>query len=134
MSADNIDTRAPYVRLRVGRRPQFVVLAAATLDAPDGDWTLEALCAQTDPDVFYPVKGGSTRDAKRICQRCPVIAACSQWALDHDERYGVWGGMSEWDRRRLKHGDAMPAKPGRGAPIAAVLDAQTAERSRRLAG
>lgn len=65
-------------------------------------WQEEALCAQTDPEAFFPEKGGSTRDAKRICTRCPVRADCLEYALYHDERFGIWGGLSERERRKLK--------------------------------
>jgi WhiB family redox-sensing transcriptional regulator len=52
--------------------------------------------------VFFPEKGGSSREAKRICSECPVRIECLNYALRRDERYGVWGGMSERERRRLK--------------------------------
>ena len=64
-------------------------------------WWFAALCAQTDPELFFPEKGGSTRAAKRVCTGCPVRAQCLEHALAHDERYGVWGGTSERERRRL---------------------------------
>ena len=70
-------------------------------DAPLG-WQEEALCAQTDPEAFFPEKGGSTREAKRICVGCQVKAECLEYALGHDERFGIWGGLSERERRRLK--------------------------------
>lgn len=65
-------------------------------------WQDRGLCQQTDPEAFFPDKGGSTRASKKVCRRCDVRAECLQWALDKDERYGVWGGMSERERRRLK--------------------------------
>ncbi|QAY60636.1 WhiB family transcriptional regulator [Microbacterium protaetiae] len=65
-------------------------------------WQADALCAQTDPEAFFPEKGGSTRDAKRICQTCEVRAQCLEYALQNDERFGIWGGLSERERRRLK--------------------------------
>lgn len=74
----------------------------------DGDdtgffaWQAEALCAQTDPEAFFPEKGGSTRDAKRVCQTCPVRTECLEYALANDERFGIWGGLSERERRKLK--------------------------------
>ncbi len=71
-------------------------------DAVDQDWQEQALCAQTDPEAFFPEKGGSTRDAKRICRACPVRDECLEFALEHDERFGIWGGLSERERRRLK--------------------------------
>lgn len=60
------------------------------------------LCAQTDPEAFYPEKGGSTRAAKQVCLRCDIREKCLQWALDTDQRFGVWGGTSERERRAIK--------------------------------
>ncbi len=68
----------------------------------DANWLERALCAQTDPDAFFPEKGGSTRDAKKICIGCEVRSACLSAALRNDERFGIWGGLSERERRRLK--------------------------------
>ncbi len=65
-------------------------------------WQAEALCAQTDPEAFFPEKGGSTREAKRVCQNCTVRTECLEYALGHDERFGIWGGLSERERRKLK--------------------------------
>ena len=65
-------------------------------------WQAEALCAQTDPEAFFPEKGGSTREAKRVCQSCTVRTECLEYALAHDERFGIWGGLSERERRKLK--------------------------------
>lgn len=66
------------------------------------EWQERALCAQTDPEAFFPEKGGSTREAKRICAGCEVRSECLEYALGHDERFGIWGGLSERERRRLK--------------------------------
>jgi len=65
-------------------------------------WQTDALCAQTDPESFFPEKGGSTRDAKRICESCEVSGQCLEYALANDERFGIWGGLSERERRRLR--------------------------------
>lgn len=84
-----------------------VIELIATLEAPrpmDEDWAEKARCPETDPEAFFPEKGGSTKEAKKVCQRCPVTKECLQYALDNDERYGVWGGMSERERRRLQQG------------------------------
>ena len=70
--------------------------------AEEPDWQERALCAQTDPEAFFPEKGGSTREAKRICSGCDVRAECLEYALAHDERFGIWGGLSERERRRLR--------------------------------
>ncbi|MGH4015903.1 MAG: WhiB family transcriptional regulator [Pseudonocardiaceae bacterium] len=79
------------------------VLAALFDEPAQPEWQERALCAQTDPEAFFPEKGGSTREAKRICVGCEVRAECLEFALAHDERFGIWGGMSERERRRLKH-------------------------------
>ena len=65
-------------------------------------WQERALCAQTDPEAFFPEKGGSTREAKRVCLTCDVRVECLDYALAHDERFGIWGGLSERERRRVK--------------------------------
>ncbi|UAJ80578.1 WhiB family transcriptional regulator [Leifsonia sp. ZF2019] len=65
-------------------------------------WQSDALCAQTDPEAFFPEKGGSTRDAKRICTSCEVRSQCLEYALANDERFGIWGGLSERERRKLR--------------------------------
>lgn len=65
-------------------------------------WQDRALCAQTDPEAFFPEKGGSTREAKKVCSGCEVRAECLEYALAHDERFGIWGGLSERERRKLK--------------------------------
>lgn len=75
--------------------------AEQLLDGPLS-WQEYALCAQTDPEAFFPEKGGSTREAKAVCDMCDVREQCLQYALDNDERFGIWGGMSERERRRLK--------------------------------
>ncbi len=71
-------------------------------DEAEPTWQDKALCAQTDPEAFFPEKGGSTREAKRVCRSCEVRAECLEYALEHDERFGIWGGLSERERRRLK--------------------------------
>jgi WhiB family redox-sensing transcriptional regulator len=71
-------------------------------------WVQDALCAQTDPEAFFPEKGGSTRDAKRICNGapgavgCEVREQCLRYSLERDERFGIWGGLSERERRKLR--------------------------------
>ncbi|WP_020496349.1 WhiB family transcriptional regulator [Sciscionella marina] len=71
-------------------------------EAEEQTWQERALCAQTDPEAFFPEKGGSTREAKRICSVCEVRAECLEYALAQDERFGIWGGLSERERRKLK--------------------------------
>jgi WhiB family redox-sensing transcriptional regulator len=65
-------------------------------------WQADSLCTQTDPEAFFPEKGGSTRDAKRICAECTVRTECLEYALANDERFGIWGGLSERERRKYR--------------------------------
>ena len=75
----------------------------ATLDDDSTvGWQERALCAQTDPEAFFPEKGGSTREAKKVCVSCEVRVECLDYALENDERFGIWGGLSERERRKLK--------------------------------
>lgn len=74
----------------------------------DDDWRVRAVCAQSDPEIWYPNKGGSTRKPKALCLSCPVREECLDYALSHDERFGVWGGFSERERRRLLRGEDVP--------------------------
>ena len=68
----------------------------------ESGWQERALCAQTDPEAFFPEKGGSTREAKKICTGCYVKSECLEYALELDERFGIWVVLSERERRRLK--------------------------------
>lgn len=66
------------------------------------DWRQSALCGQTDPEEFFPVKGGDVSLACRICQACGVRLECLEFALTHNETTGVWGGLTDRERRKLK--------------------------------
>lgn len=81
---------------------EFDALAELFEMEEEQEWQERALCAQTDPEAFFPEKGGSTREAKRICAGCEVRSECLEYALQHDERFGIWGGLSERERRKLK--------------------------------
>jgi WhiB family redox-sensing transcriptional regulator len=75
---------------------------ASVIDENQLSWQTDSLCAQTDPEAFFPEKGGSTRDAKKICISCEVRNQCLEYALANDERFGIWGGLSERERRKLR--------------------------------
>lgn len=98
--------------IEAGERPRLSLVDVgfdAGFDAlvdngAEEQWQERALCAQTDPEAFFPEKGGSTREAKRICMGCEVRDECLEYALANDERFGIWGGLSERERRRLKRG------------------------------
>lgn len=69
--------------------------------APAAPFDGTQLCAQTDPDLFFPMPGGSPERAKAVCRRCPLQDRCLQWALRHRQEWGVWGGLSAEQRRRM---------------------------------
>jgi len=71
------------------------------------DWRHRAACRDEDPELFFPI--GNTgpallqiEDAKAVCRRCPVTASCLTWAIESGQDAGVWGGMSEDERRAIK--------------------------------
>lgn len=71
------------------------------------DWRHSAVCRDEDPELFFPVGNSGPAvlqiaEAKAVCARCPVSAECLSWALDTGQDAGVWGGMSEDERRALK--------------------------------
>jgi hypothetical protein len=91
--------------------------------SPFPDWHAKAACRTEDPDLFFPRGNGpeakkQTHRAKAVCFRCPVRLACGQAAIDRREPIGVWGGLSEKERRkilriRISDGEAEPRKGGR---------------------
>jgi WhiB family redox-sensing transcriptional regulator len=62
---------------------------------------LDGLCQQVDPEMFYPAKYESSKEAKRVCGMCPVQAECLAYALRAKEMHGVWGGKSERERAKM---------------------------------
>jgi WhiB family redox-sensing transcriptional regulator len=100
-SADRFGTSAGQgSSLGMGQGIAGLLGIGAETDAQS--WQEQALCAETDPEAFFPEKGGSTREAKKICTGCEVKAQCLEYALANDERFGIWGGLSERERRRLR--------------------------------
>ena len=92
---------------RPSNKPQAIeIQGVINSDGIELSWQERALCAQTDPEAFFPEKGGSTREAKRVCSSCEVKVECLEYALENDERFGIWGGLSERERRRLKRAQA----------------------------
>ena len=71
------------------------------------DWRQSAACRDTDPDLFFPERGASTKEAKAVCRGCEVRAECLEYALSHGEKFGIWGGLSERERRRVRRQRAL---------------------------
>lgn len=76
-------------------------LLPADTDVAD-HWKAAALCAQTDPDAFFPEGGGSSKAARRVCGECQVRTKCLTEALANAEPFGVWGGFNESERRHIR--------------------------------
>ena len=70
-------------------------------------WKQSANCLGVDPDLFFPERGASTREAKRVCSACVVREECLEYALANGEKFGIWGGMSERERRRVRRERAL---------------------------
>ncbi|NUH35308.1 WhiB family transcriptional regulator [Streptomyces samsunensis] len=69
-----------------------------------GAWLRYAACRDADPELFFPVGGGhdaivQANEAKSVCYRCPVMELCAEWALSNRVEHGVWGGLTEAQRR-----------------------------------
>lgn len=82
------------------------------------DWRHQAACRGEDTELFFPI--GNTgpallqiEEAKALCRLCPVVAPCRQWAFDSGEDAGVWGGLSEDERRAIKRSQARSRRSRR---------------------
>ena len=68
----------------------------------DRTWQGRANCMGVDPELFFPERGASTREAKEVCRGCVVRGDCLEFAIANSEKFGIWGGMSERERRRVR--------------------------------
>jgi WhiB family redox-sensing transcriptional regulator len=80
--------------------------AAAELAGDRPDWRADAACRDVDPELFFPdgdirSARAQLKTAKLICRRCPVSATCLNWALASGQEAGIWGGLTEDERRGL---------------------------------
>lgn len=73
------------------------------------NWQDDANCLGVDPDLFFPERGASTRKAKEVCRGCFVRADCLEFALQNNE-LGIWGGLTERERRRIRRQRAVAAR------------------------
>src|SRR5262245_63945203 len=78
-------------------------------------WQERANCLGVDPDLFFPERGASTREAKAVCRSCEVRVDCLEYALAHGEKFGIWGGLSERERRRVRRQRALERRTALGA-------------------
>ncbi len=75
-------------------------------------WQGQANCMGVDPDLFFPERGASTREAKEVCRGCVVREDCLEYALANGEKFGIWGGLSERERRKIRRRRAMERRAG----------------------
>lgn len=98
---------------------QFITTSSITISAtpvePEADWHDRANCLGVDPDLFFPERGASTREAKEVCRGCEVRHDCLEFALQNGEKFGIWGGLSERERRRIRRQRAQVARSTIGA-------------------
>jgi WhiB family transcriptional regulator, redox-sensing transcriptional regulator len=96
----------------------------------DMSWRYRAACRTAEPDLFFPIGTGQAAldqlaEAKSICRGCPVVNECLAWALKTGQNSGVWGGMSEDERRWLQQNP----RPSRRGARAVLLVKRQAPRS-----
>ena len=86
------------------------------------NWQDEANCLGVDPDLFFPERGASTREAKEVCRGCVVREDCLEYALGNGEKFGIWGGLSERERRRIRRQRAQARRALEAEAVAAAAD------------
>jgi len=82
------------------------VISESVYDFTGGStgWHNRAACRGMDPEIFFPARGEPQGKARAVCAVCPVREECGAFALANGEKYGIWGGMSERERRKLRRG------------------------------
>lgn len=88
-------------------RPLYTIRQTSSPTVGGRDWRHYSACRDEDPETFFPVGTSGpavlqVEQAKAICRRCPVVDECLQWALESGQDAGVWGGLSEEERRSVK--------------------------------
>ena len=99
LPAGSADTNAPTNGMTTG--------PGLTPSGEEASWQDMANCLGVDPDLFFPERGASTREAKEVCRGCVVRDDCLEYALANGEKFGIWGGMSERERRRIRRQRAL---------------------------
>lgn len=72
-------------------------------------WMEHATCGSSDPEAFFVEKGGSPLPAKRVCRLCPVQEECLKYAMEHNENWGIWGGLTAFERRNIRRSVTKPS-------------------------
>jgi WhiB family redox-sensing transcriptional regulator len=82
-------------------------------DLAERSWLDDAACRGMDAELFFPGRGEPSAAAKAVCRPCPVRFDCLSYALNNGEKHGIWGGLSERERRRLRR--RIPVHTARSA-------------------
>jgi len=101
-----------------GHPPRYRNLAAPARFV--ARWRERAACRGTDLDVFYPGRGESAAPARQVCARCPVRQPCLEYALSNRITHGIWGGLTERERRPLQSDWVQAARRDRDRAILAA--------------
>jgi WhiB family transcriptional regulator, redox-sensing transcriptional regulator len=91
----------------------------AALDNEVRAWQSKANCMGVDPELFFPERGASTREAKEVCRGCVVREDCLEYALANGEKFGIWGGLSERERRKVRRARALARRANEAASATA---------------
>jgi WhiB family transcriptional regulator, redox-sensing transcriptional regulator len=94
---------------------EMIVAHVHASQVGDKRWQERANCLGVDPDLFFPERGASTREAKSVCGSCEVRLDCLEYALVNGEKFGIWGGLSERERRRLRRQRALARRAAASA-------------------
>jgi WhiB family redox-sensing transcriptional regulator len=99
-----------------------ILASSLALGNADYSWRVNAICRDTDPELFFPV--GTTGQAllqiakaKGVCCQCPVKVECLDFAIDTNQDTGIWGGLSEDERRNLRRQNATRSREQRTATV-----------------
>jgi len=101
----------------VGKGPGPDITTLARLDEADLRWQNDAACAGHDPDIFFPANApgvsihAEIAQAKAICATCTVTEQCLDYALATHQEHGIWGGLNERERRRIRRRQRQAARP-----------------------
>ncbi len=115
-----LQTRVQRQNELLGDTPVTILASSITLGAAETDWRDDALCRETDPELFFPV--GTTGNAlvqidnaKEVCGECPSAQGCLDFALDTNQDSGIWGGLTEEERRVIRRKRVAAARAARAA-------------------
>jgi WhiB family redox-sensing transcriptional regulator len=87
----------------------------------DKEWAEQAKCKDLDTEVFFPGRGEAVAPIKLICNVCPVVKPCLEYAMKSGEKFGVWGGTSERERRRIRGLRGRQQRKGIKLPLSRLM-------------